>query len=189
MSDIQKPLTKISVVLTAISKAPILVFLIALYLAFVLYVFPNSAYESTAGPLDLKFSYSPDTAYETLDAFGEEGRAKYARGAMTIDFAYPIIYTLMFSVWINLVLKSAPLPQTRQNIVALSPLTVFVFDLTENAGIIALINTYPVRHDALATATSFATTAKWCAAGIVITITIIATAHWAWRSLSSRLSK
>jgi hypothetical protein len=179
-------LTKLTTALSKISSLRVLVVLIALYLVFVLYLFPNSAYESAAGPLDLKFTYTPDTAYKTLEAFGEEGRAQYARGAMTIDLAYPVVYTLMFAVWLTLVLKNAPQKFNPKGTVPLLPLTVFIFDLTENAGVIALIKTYPDRHDAVAWATSFATTSKWLCAGFVISLTGLFTLHSAWRRLSNR---
>lgn len=173
-------------VLIKISRVPVLVILIALYLIFVGYIFPNSAYESEVGPFDLKFSYSTETAYEMLEAYGEEGRSRYARSVMTIDLAYPIVYTLMFMVWLTLVLKGSHLTPARQCALSLSPLSVFVLDLIENTGIVTLLNTYPERHETVVTATSFATSAKWSAAAIVIAITLIATVHWAWRRITSR---
>ncbi len=171
--------------LTAISRVPVLVVLIFLYLVFVLYVFPNSAYEGEVGPLDLKFSYSPATAYDMIESYGEEGRARYARSAMTIDFAYPIVYTLLFMVWITLAVKGANMSDARRCFIAMVPLSVFILDLTENTGIIILLKTYPAHHETLAMATSFATSAKWSAAGLVIVMTLLATAHWAWRRLTS----
>ena len=59
------------------------------------------------GPLDLLFSYSPETAYEHLRSFGEQGRAAYAQMSLTADTAYPIIYTAVFMVLITLLARKA----------------------------------------------------------------------------------
>jgi hypothetical protein len=66
------------------------------------------------------------------------------------------------------------------------PLSVLLLDLIENTGIVILLKTYPQRHEALVTATSLATSAKWSAAAVVILATLIATAHCAWRRLRGR---
>jgi hypothetical protein len=183
--DEQEP-TKLYVLLAKISRVPVLVALLAFYLLFALYILPNGANEMETGPLDLKFSYSPATAYEMIEAYGEQGRARYARSAMTMDVAYPIVYTLMFIVWISLALKGTNLSPTRQCWVSMSPLSVFILDLTENAGIVAMLKTYPDQHNTLATATSLATSAKWIAAAFTITMTLIITAHWAYRKITRR---
>jgi len=138
------------------------------------------------GPLDLKFSYSPETAYEIIEAYGEEGRVSYARGAMTVDVAYPIVYTLMFMVWITLALRSANMNLTRRCFLSMLPLSVFVLDLIENTGIVAMLKLYPEKHETLAMATSFATSAKWSAAAVVILTTLSATLHLAWRRVANR---
>jgi len=170
--------------LGAISKFPVLLILIALYLVFVLFIFPNFGYDADAGPLDLKFSYSPDEAYETIESYGEEGRAQYALGEMTIDVVYPVVYTLMFSVWITLALNGASLSSAKRCLVSMSPMAVFVLDMFENAGIVAMLKMYPDRHDTLATATSFASSSKWSAAAFVILLTVGTTAHRVWRRIS-----
>lgn len=172
--------------LEKISRLPVLAVLIVLYLVFVLYIFPNSAFDMDTGPLDLKFSYSPETAYEMIEAYGEEGRASYARAAMTVDVAYPIVYTLMFMVWLTLALRSANVSSSRRCFISMLPLSVFVLDLIENTGIVTMLKLYPEKYETLAMATSFATSAKWSAAAVVILITLGATLHLAWRRIASR---
>lgn len=173
-------------ILSAVSRFPVLVVLVILYAFFVLYVFPNSGDGNGVGPLDLKFSYSPETAYAMIEAYGDEGRSQYARGAMTIDVAYPIVYTMLFMVWLTMATRGTNLSPARQCFVSLIPLSVFILDLVENAGIVALLKTYPERHDALVTATSLATSAKWLSAGFVISTALMMTAHSAWRWFHNR---
>jgi len=169
--------------LSAISRVPVLITLVLLYALFVLYIFPNSGNGTEIGPLDLKFSYSSETAYEMIAAYGQEGRARYARSAMTVDVAYPIVYTLLFMVWLSLALNGTNLAPGQRCIVSLLPLSVFFLDLVENAGIVALLKSYPDQHETLVTATSLATSAKWSSAILVISLTLTATVHSAWRKM------
>ena len=172
--------------LTAISSMRLLGALIVAYLFFVLYVFPNSGFDSNVGPLDLEFSYSPETAYSMIESYGEEGRSRYAISAMTVDVAYPLVYTLLFMVWITLALKGTSLSANWQCIVTCLPLSVLVLDLLENSGIVILLKSWPTRHNTLVAATSLVTSAKWSAAGFVILVTLLTTADACRRWLRSR---
>jgi len=126
----------------------------------VLYVFPDSGFESNVGPLDLEFAYSPETAYVMIESYGEEGRWRYAISAMTVDVAYPLVYALLFMVWITLALKGTNLNANWQCIVTCLPLSVLVPDLIENTGIVTLLKSRPTRLNTLVAATSLATSAK-----------------------------
>jgi hypothetical protein len=186
MSENEQASAGTQTILEKISRVPVLAVLVVLYLVFVLYIFPNSAYETEVGPLDLKFTYTPDTAYQTIEAYGEEGRARYAVSAMTVDVGYPVVYTLMFAVWITLALRGSKLSPARQHFASMLPFSVFVLDIMENTGIIAMLKTYPTRHDTLAFVTSLATSAKWSAAGVVIALTLVVTMHRLWRAAAGR---
>lgn len=162
--------------LAAIATAPVLVVLIVMYAFFVLYVFPNAENGSGVGPLDLKFSYSADTAYEMIEAYGQQGRDRYVRTAVTVDLAYPIVYTLLLMVWISLSLREAAISPVRTCIAVMVPGVTFLLDLIENAGIVIMLRAFPQRHETLANMTSLATSAKWLAAGVAVLVAITSTA-------------
>ena len=155
--------------LNRISRPPVLVVLIVLYLVFVLLLFPALGGGSGAVPLDLMFSYSPGQAYSMIDAYGPQVRHSYAISAMTLDVAYPLTYSLLFSVWLTLLLKSNSRVACT---IRMLPFVILIFDLLENSGIVMMLVSYPQRMDALTTVTSLFTSFKWVTAGTVILLTL-----------------
>ena len=141
-----------------ISRPAVLVVLMAVYLVFPLYLFPAAAAGSEHMPLDLMFAYSPEQAYAQLASFGPEGRANYARSTVSVDLAYPVIYTLMLAVWLCLLLRGR---NRYCSYISMLPFGAFVFDLIENAGILLMLGAYPTEIHALALVASIATTLKW----------------------------
>jgi len=155
--------------LNRISRPSVLVVLIVLYLVFVLLLFPALGGGSGAVPLDLMFSYSPGQAYSMIGAYGPEVRHSYAISAMTLDVAYPLTYSLLFSVWLTLLLKSN---SRIACVIRMLPFVILIFDLLENSGIVAMLVNYPQRLEMIATATSAATSLKWVFAATVIILTL-----------------
>ena len=155
--------------LNRVSRPSVLVVLIVLYLVFVLLLFPALSGGSGAVPLDLMFSYSPGQAYSMIDAYGPQVRHSYAISAMTLDVAYPLTYSLLFSVWLTLLLKSNSGVACT---IRMLPFVILMFDLLENSGIVVMLASYPQRLDMIATATSVATTLKWVFASTVIILTL-----------------
>lgn len=158
-----------------ISRPAILLVLIGLYLVFVLVLFPAFGGDGKAAPLDLMFSYSPDQAYQKIESYGPQVRHSYAISALTLDVAYPLTYSLMFSVWLSLLLK--PAGRVAYGICML-PFAVLLFDLLENSGIVIMLLMFPERLDLLARATSLATSLKWVSAGTVILLTLGLSLKW-----------
>lgn len=153
-----------------LSRPSVLMTLIGLYLVFVLVMFPAFGGDGEVAPLDLMFSYSPDQAYQQIESYGAEVRHSYAITALTLDVAYPLTYSLMFSVWLSLLLKS----QSRAACaIRMLPFAVLLFDLLENSGIVMMLLMFPERLDLLAWATSLATSLKWVSAGTVILLTLV----------------
>ena len=152
-----------------ISRPAVLMVLIGFYLVFVLVLFPALGGDGKAAPLDLMFSYSPHQAYQKIESYGPQIRHRYAISAMTLDVAYPLTYSLMFSVWLSLLLP--PKSKTACSICML-PFAVLLLDLLENSGIVVMLLVFPKRLDMLATATSLATSLKWISAATVIILTL-----------------
>jgi len=141
----------------------------AVYLVFPLFLFPHAAGGSNSMPLDLMFAYSPEQAYAQLASFGEQGRVNYARTTVAVDLAYPVVYTLLFAVWLCLLLRGR---NRYCSYLSMLPFAIFVFDIIENAGILLLLANYPREIYWLALATSVATTIKWLIVAPVVLLTL-----------------
>lgn len=171
--------------LDRISSPALLIALMLCYLLVVFVLFPAMASEAArgTGPLDLLFHYSPDRAYAMIEAYGPQGRSAYRLSALTADVVYPVVYSLMFSVWLTLLLRPrAP----GRCLLQILPFTVLIADLLENSGIVAMLTLYPARHDGLAMATSLMTSVKWSLAALMIGATVVFTLRAAASRLATR---
>ncbi len=112
-------------------------------------------------PIDLQFAYTPELAYELIDSYSEETRTVYARGEMTLDVAYPIVYTLFMSVTLMLLYPN-------KWKMAWLPYGVFGVDMLENTGIIIMLKNYPEQLRSVAWITSGFSTLKWSLVIIVV---------------------
>jgi hypothetical protein len=152
-----------------ISRPAVLLSLIVLYLFIILGLFPAFATDAYASPLDLMFHYSPDQAYALIESYGPEVRHSYAISALTLDVIYPLTYSLLFSVWLSMLLKG---PGSLKCAVVMLPFVILLFDLLENSGIVVMLLNYPQRLDTLAQLTAMATSLKWVFAITVILLTL-----------------
>ncbi|WP_013323190.1 hypothetical protein [Gloeothece verrucosa] len=118
--------------------------------------------------LDSQFLYSPDFAYQTINNYPQKGREFYAKETVTIDFIFPIIYSLLFASILRLLLKSRSV--SRKQVTDPSqvywsnfyffPFVVMVFDLLENLSIFTMLKLYPKKLEILAQCASFFTSVK-----------------------------
>lgn len=152
-----------------ISRPAVLLSLIVLYLFIILLLFPAFATEAYASPLDLMFHYSPDQAYALIESYGPKVRHSYAISALTLDVIYPLTYSLLFSVWLSMLLKGQG---SFKCAVVMLPFVILLFDLLENSGIVIMLLNYPQRLDIIAQLTSMATSIKWIFAVAVILLTL-----------------
>ncbi|TVR73939.1 MAG: hypothetical protein EA408_03655 [Marinilabiliales bacterium] len=104
-------------------------------------------------PLDVMFAYSPAEAYEMIASYSEQTRQNYIRGLLLIDFAYPVIYSLLLGFGIYLLWRNPRL--------SLQPLLIIAADYLENTGILMMLSAWPEWNSGLAIATSIFTTLKW----------------------------
>lgn len=118
------------------------------------------------GPIDLLVGYDPARIQQLVAAYGPEGRAIYARGELTIDLAYPLIYTFLLCLILSLVYRNRPyVPFGRVNVL---PVGVFLADLLENGCIVYLLRSYPAASWRVASLCSVLTNLKWAGAGLVL---------------------
>ncbi len=113
------------------------------------------------GALDAHLSYTPQQAYQALEAYGPSGRAQYSRAILLLDIIFPVIYTLLLSLLIARGLVHAFPASPRIQLLALLPFAAVLFDWLENASILVLLASFPRRLDGLAAAAGVFTSLKW----------------------------
>jgi hypothetical protein len=132
-------------------------------------LFPRaSALLGASGPMDLKLFYTPAEAYVMIQSYGEAGRSAYRTSELTLDIFFPIAYTLFLALSISWLHQRAFDESSVFRRVNLLPLGVWLFDLTENLGIVALLSLFPAHLTSLFTLTAIATGLKWAFAGFTI---------------------
>ncbi len=85
------------------------------------------------GTLDLRVGYTPEQAYEALTLMGEQGRLFYRNLLIRLDLVFPLINTLFWISLITLIYKNILKKKKALYLIALFPINIFVFDITENA--------------------------------------------------------
>lgn len=113
------------------------------------------------GPIDLQFFYTPDKVYDMVEAYGPEVRAQYARFALTGDIAYPIVYTLFFSLAISWLFKRGLPADSRLHRLNVVPFGAGIFDVLENLAIVGMLNGHPAEPGWLAWIATVLTMVKW----------------------------
>lgn len=142
-----------------------ILFLLLLAVLMSLLVFPyyTDRIVPEHGPavLDMRFGFSAEQAYDTLEAFGEEGRAYYLEMLLVADTLYPLIYGLFLIFLASFFLKRILKPGNQFRIVNLLAIDAVLFDFLENAGIAYLISQFPLRSDFVAGLASAFNILKW----------------------------
>lgn len=153
---------------------PVLFLLAGGVLLFYLVLFPGMTANPPAlrqtGLLDTRLSYTPQQAYQALEAYGPEGRAQYARTTLLLDFLFPVIYALLLSLLATRGLLRAFPGAPRLHRLALLPFAVLLCDWLENGCILALLWTFPQRLLGLATAAGTFTLLKWIGLALAVLI-------------------
>jgi len=110
-------------------------------------------------PLDLLIWYSPETAFQSIEAYGPEGRGLYRFIQLTADVVYPIIYTVFFMLLLGwlLIKQRGGMPA----LVVFVPLAIFFFDMLENGCIVAMLTAFPKTFYGVAVLSGAATFLKW----------------------------
>ncbi|HOX35448.1 MAG TPA: hypothetical protein P5217_06085 [Methanoregulaceae archaeon] len=138
--------------------------------------------------LDMTFTTSPQQVYAVLDALGPAGRSFDLTRIVPLDLVFPFAYTLFLSVAITFFLaRSLPResPWFRLNLV---PLIAGAADYGENAGVIALLLSYPARLDIVAIWTSAMYVIKFIFSFLSFSILFIAIAVWGIGFVRNRMT-
>lgn len=126
--------------------------------------------------LDATPAFAADEVHRRLTEYGEAGRRNYSFRNMTVDIVLP------FSVLPFLILLAgrgatalSPRRAVAWILVSL-PLIYLLFDLLENGLVLALLNAYPSRRDALAGVLPYVTIVKRAASLLAIVVPLAALA-------------
>ncbi len=141
------------------------------------------------GGFDARFSYTPETAYHDIAAFGEEGRHEYAVTELTLDLGFPLLYPTFLSLLISYLLRRAWPGNNGIQKLNLIPFLAMPFDYAENFSIVALLRAFPRRLDSLARAANCFTRGKWSASYASIGIIIVGTVAWVAKGVNGLLRK
>ena len=154
----------INAFLNKISNIPVLLIACILFVTFIVYFLPRmkadtEVYSRGVGSVGLSFFPQPDRVYEMAEAYGEEGRRAYIKVWLTIDIMWPLVYSVLFLVSINLSLGYAHGEKgSRLCAAALLPL---VLDWFENIMAVIIMSNYPLRMETLAWGMAVTTCLKW----------------------------
>jgi len=118
----------------------------AVYLAMLLYSIPSVTARSPGIRLfDMSpMGYSHEDANELIGAIGLEGRDAYLRLQLPLDFIYPGLFALTYSLMLAWLFKNCFDAGSKMFFLALVPAAAGFFDYMENLGIIAMLQSYPL---------------------------------------------
>lgn len=125
------------------------------------------------GPIDLLFFYTPEKVYSMVASYGDAVRADYRTFELTGDIAYPIVYTLLFSLLITWLFQRGFASGSKLQILNVVPFGAFVFDLLENLCIVTMLSIYPTTPGILAWLSTIFTMVKWSFAGVSIVLILV----------------
>lgn len=137
---------------------------------------PRMQAQIPAGPLDLKFLYTPDQAFALVDSYGEEARTAYRTFELTADIIHPIAYLLFYGLLMSVLLQRAFPSTSRLQQFNVAPVIAWVFDMIENVCIITLLSVHPSEPVAIAIVAGIATPLKWSffmASVVMISISLV----------------
>ncbi len=159
------------------AKPQNILLLLLLVLVMNVFVFPyyTGRIVPEEGPpvLDLHFGFSAEKAYDTLEAFGEEGRVVYLEMLLVADTVYPLIYGLLLIFLASFFLKRILKSDNQFRVVNLLAVDAVIFDFLENAGIAYMIHQFPLRADFVAGLTSVFNIFKWVIIGLAVMVVLV----------------
>ena len=104
--------------------------------------------------------YSFDYANALLSKLGAEGRDVYLYTQLPLDFIYPGLFSITYSLLLVWLLAKLFIDNSKVYYVAFVPFMAGVFDYIENVYIISMINSFPDLQAATVNVSSFFTVLK-----------------------------
>ncbi len=158
------------------------------YLAILLYSIPLVGKSAPAMKLfDVSPSgYTKEYAVSLLNAIGAEGRDLYLSLQLPLDFVYPGLFIISYSLMLAWLLGKNYDLRSKVYYALYLPIFAGLFDYLENVFIILMVKTYPDLSAGLVSAASFATIAKSILSSVFFTLLLLSIAQTLWRSVFKR---
>lgn len=169
-------LTRISNRLDRWANGWVVVALVAVFVAFEAITLPLLQ-RSPGGDivsLDARFFYTPQEAFSTIGAYAD-ARSFWIGVYLTWDVVNPILYTLMFGLLMSWLFQRGFDPDSKLRKWNVLPIGAGLFDLLENASIVALLGTYPSRLTFVAWLGSLCTMSKVVILGVCTLLILFGT--------------
>lgn len=140
----------------------LLVITLSVYLSMLLYFIPSVLEQApTMKLLDMSpTGYSYAYAKKLLDSIGPEGRQAYLTRQLPMDFIYPGLFALTYSLMLIWLFFKRFERQAKIYWLALLPIIAGAFDYSENIAIILMLQYYPVINPDLVQVSSLLTIVK-----------------------------
>ncbi len=161
-------LDRIYAFVTRLATWPVIGGLVAAFVLLFLGFQLRSRALSGVPTLDVRIGYTPDGARDVLAALGESGRRLYAATQLTLDVAFPLVYTALFAA---LIVRWHDREPARRLLAV--PLLGGLMDLLENVTAATLAWTYNGASSPLAWVTSAAGIVKYACFVISLLLVLI----------------
>ncbi|MDR6238325.1 hypothetical protein [Aureibacter tunicatorum] len=104
--------------------------------------------------------YTVQYAKDLLSALGETGRSMYLYEQIPLDFIYPILFAISYSLLLAFLLKYLTHPQSKLYLFCWFPVFAGILDYIENFGVVHLLRSYPEVSNTSIILTNLTTIAK-----------------------------
>ena len=118
--------------------------------------------------------YSYTQAIELLTSLGIEGRNAYLSIQLPIDYIYPGLFALSYSLLITWVLKHYLPKDSKLYMISFVPILAGVFDYLENITIVMMLNSFPNISENLVSLSSAFTIIKSMATSLFFVTLLLA---------------
>ncbi len=108
----------------------------------------------------MPMGYNLEHVQNLFANLGDVGRNFYLTVQIPIDFIYPLLFTISYSLLLAYLFKKSSLTSSKIKTLNVVPVFAGLFDYLENLGIIGMLKTYPDLNIMLVSTTSTITIAK-----------------------------
>ena len=150
----------------------------AIFILFMIFVLPGQSekaatYTPADGSFDTSFFYSPDSVYDKIDSYGEEGRKAYIINRWTFDLVFPFVYGLFMLSGIAFSVKRFKGRIFSSHIWTRIAFIAVLFDLLENTFVTLAMVNFPQQYGFLAYCATISTLMKWVFVYTEMTLAIL----------------
>jgi hypothetical protein len=127
--------------------------------------------------------YTTEYAISLLNAIGQQGRDLYLSLQLPLDFIYPGLFIIFYSIFFAWLLKKNHGLESKVYYALYLPILAGLFDYAENILIIMMLKAYPHLDSGLVAAASLATIVKSILSSIFFTLLLLSIIQVIWKSI------